>query len=413
MTSYSGEARGSHPNVTRGIVCAPRVPNANCDSHMEEIEPWDAVVIGGGFYGANLALELRKRLPRVRLVEREKGLLRRASYANQARVHNGYHYPRSILTAIRSRHNYGRFCNEFPGAIVDTFTQTYAVARRLSKVNAQQFERFCRRIGAEISPAPKEVTALFSSDLIEAVFVVKEAAFDASAIASQLTESLAHQGVTVTLGVEASEIEPGTPNVVRVRDVDSGKAATISARQVFTCTYSATNQLLSDSGVPCIALRHELAELALVEVPDRLKGLGITVMDGPFFSVMPFPVAGGHSFSHVRYTPHRTWTEDSDHSPNANHVSPGDESSSSFSHMLRDAMRYVPSLADTRYVRSLWEVKTVLPKSERDDSRPAFIRRAGTANIWSVVGAKIDGVYDVLESMEGQLDMARSPAAIG
>ena len=27
-------------------------------------------------------------------------LMQRASYANQARVHNGYHYPRSLLTAL-------------------------------------------------------------------------------------------------------------------------------------------------------------------------------------------------------------------------------------------------------------------------------------------------------------------------
>lgn len=379
---------------------------------MEETELWDAVVIGGGFYGANLALELRKRLPLVQLIEREAGLLRRASYANQARVHNGYHYPRSILTAMRSRHNYDRFCHQFPGATVATFTQLYAVARRLSKVNASQYERFCRRIGAEIAPAPKQLAALFNSELIEAVFVVKEAAFDASAVAVVLGESLARRGVTVTLGAEASAIEPGAPNVVHVRDVNSGNTSRLSARQVFTCTYSATNRLLFASRVPLIPLRHELAELALVEVPDRLKGLGITVMDGPFFSVMPFPAAGGHSFSHVRYTPHRTWIEDSDHPPGPHDSGPSDETSSSFAHMLRDAARYVPSLAGTRYVRSLWEVKTVLPKSERDDSRPAFIRRAGNADIWSVVGAKIDGIYDVLESMEGQLDTAGSRAAI-
>src|SRR5689334_16069220 len=70
---------------------------------------YDAVVVGGGFYGARLALLLRRRGERVLLVEREATLLARASIRNQARVHNGYHYPRSVLTSMRSRVNYRRF----------------------------------------------------------------------------------------------------------------------------------------------------------------------------------------------------------------------------------------------------------------------------------------------------------------
>jgi glycine/D-amino acid oxidase-like deaminating enzyme len=66
-------------------------------------ESCEAAVIGGGFYGLYLAEYLAARVGRVLLFEREPGLMRRASYANQARVHNGYHYPRSVLTALRSR----------------------------------------------------------------------------------------------------------------------------------------------------------------------------------------------------------------------------------------------------------------------------------------------------------------------
>jgi hypothetical protein len=153
-----------------------------------------------------------------------------------------------------------------------------------------------------------------------------------------------------------------------------------------------------------MSLRHELAELALVQVPDHLKNVGITVMDGPFFSIMPFPPAGLHSLSHVRYTPHLTWTE-------SNHAQPTapPPRATSFAHMLRDAVRYVPSLAGTRYVQSLWETKTIVPNSEHDDSRPAVIQRVGNADVWSIVGAKIDGIYDALESIESQLNPVSAP----
>src|SRR5258706_13678139 len=115
--------------------------------------PMADVVIGGGFFGCRLALALRERGERVTVVEREADLLLRASANNQARVHGGYHYPRSILTGLRSRVNYPRFVAEFGSCIDRSFRHYYAVARRQSHVTARQFELFCQRIGARLSHA--------------------------------------------------------------------------------------------------------------------------------------------------------------------------------------------------------------------------------------------------------------------
>ena len=92
----------------------------------------DAVIIGGGFYGAAIAVYLAKQrgLKRITLIEREPTLLARASYNNQARVHNGYHYPRSFTTAYRSRINLPKFVRDWPDAVKQDFTKLYAIARR-------------------------------------------------------------------------------------------------------------------------------------------------------------------------------------------------------------------------------------------------------------------------------------------
>ena len=60
---------------------------------------YDYVVIGGGFYGCCLALYLRSISARVLVVEAGPRLMDRASRVNQARVHTGFHYPRSAATA--------------------------------------------------------------------------------------------------------------------------------------------------------------------------------------------------------------------------------------------------------------------------------------------------------------------------
>ena len=82
-------------------------------------ERYDFCVIGGGFYGCCLALWLRAQAGTVLLLEKESSLLSRASAINQARVHTGFHYPRSLSTAIRSLINMPRFVLEFRKAIVD------------------------------------------------------------------------------------------------------------------------------------------------------------------------------------------------------------------------------------------------------------------------------------------------------
>ena len=103
---------------------------------MSDRDHFDAVIVGGGFYGARLSLQLRATGRTVLLVERESGLLGRASLRNQARVHNGYHYPRSLLTSLRSRLNYARFLEEYDECVDRSFPHYYAIGRGMSKITA-------------------------------------------------------------------------------------------------------------------------------------------------------------------------------------------------------------------------------------------------------------------------------------
>lgn len=47
--------------------------------------------------------------------------MQEASLFNQARVHGGYHYPRSLTTAARGRANYAKFIDEFNDAVIRQF----------------------------------------------------------------------------------------------------------------------------------------------------------------------------------------------------------------------------------------------------------------------------------------------------
>lgn len=351
--------------------------------------------MGGGFFGCRLALHLRRFLPSVLLLEESPGLLTRASFNNQARVHQGYHYPHSLLTALRSRVNFMRFTEEYADCVDSSFEKYYAISRDFSSVTAAQFKAFCLRIGAPLEPASAEVRSAFSTS-IEDVFLVREYAFDASKLRSRLDEQLRAAGVEVRCGVRAVAVEARAGGHLSLSITSGEKPACETAARVFNCTYSALNRLLSASSLPLIPLKHEGTEIALVEPPSLLMDKGVTVMCGPFFSVMPFPALGKHSLSHVRYTPHCSWIDDVHTALRPPWTPPQGVGQSAFDRMIRDARRYMPCLSECKQAGSLWETKTVLPASEVDDGRPILFRaHHGVHGLYCVLGGKIDNVYDV------------------
>ena len=77
-------------------------------------DKYSVLVLGGGFFGMNIAEHFSNQGKKVLLCEKYGNFMSRASYSNQARIHNGYHYPRSVLTAMRSRISFPRFVKDFP-----------------------------------------------------------------------------------------------------------------------------------------------------------------------------------------------------------------------------------------------------------------------------------------------------------
>lgn len=361
------------------------------------MEHYDAIIIGGGFYGCTIALYLKERfsLRKILIVEREEGLLKRASYNNQARVHNGYHYPRSFTTAYRSRVNLPQFCRDWPDVIKKDFTKIYAIARRNSKVTARQFGRFCQQIGASLRPVPAEIRGLFNSTLIEDVFLAEEYAFDAHLLGEWSKETLRKSDIEVALGATVSSVVlEGQKKRVALED-----GTLLLSDALFNCTYAGLNQIGGDFGNVGRKLKQEIAELALVEVPEPLKNIGITVMDGPFFSMMPFPHRKLHTLSHVRYTPHTFWYDQKGTNPYERLQAYAKETR--VDRMLRDVRRYLPAISSSQYHDSIFEVKTVLLKNEGDDGRPIlFERHPRLPRCYSILGGKIDNIYDIFAQLD-------------
>lgn len=363
------------------------------------------LVIGGGFFGMYIADYFARRGADVSLYEKEPDFMQRASLVNQARVHNGYHYPRSVLTALRSRASFPRFCEEFADCIDDSFQSYYLVGKLLSKVTGIQFEKFCQRIGAYCEPAPHKITRLVNPNLVDAVFSTSEYAFDAVKLKQHMLARIGNAGVNYHLNQRVASVAKTDSAIEVTLAEEDNKGETLEVDQVFNCSYAMINHVLEASRLELIPLKHEMTEMCLVEVPPPLQEMALTVMCGPFFSSLPYPSrAGLHTFSHVRYTPHYQWYDEPGKSYREAHQHfDRVEKPSAWRAMIADAQRYLPLLSECRYRESIWEVKTVLPRSEVDDSRPILFKRdVGIPGFHCVMGGKIDNVYDAVNIIEQQ-----------
>lgn len=371
----------------------------------EPYRAYDRLVIGAGAFGLYAAHVYTARDLRVAVVDVDRGRLMRASLVNQARVHNGYHYPRSAFTALASSRYYERFCRDFPQAVNRHFTKIYAISSTGSWTDAEQFEKFCVNVGIRARRVdPRE---LFRPGTIEAAYETSELSFDAGALRGALLDRIRKGPGTCDwfLHRRVARAEPAAEGW----SVELSGGERLQAAVAVNATYAGVNAIRTTFGFSPLPLKYELCEVALVASPQH-RDVGVTVMDGPFFSLMPFGHTGLHSLTAVDYTPRRTSAatlplfECQQRNPRCcpealdNCAACAERPSTTFPLMQALARKYLRSGMDLAFVESLHSVKTVLQTSEVDDARPTLIRTDGSgAGLITVLSGKINTLYDLEE----------------
>lgn len=377
---------------------------------------YDHLILGAGIYGLYAARLLGRRGANVAVVEHDGGPFQRASYINQARVHHGYHYPRSVSTARKTAMYYRRFNSDFPFAMNGDFRKVYAISSVNSLTNSEQFKRFCDYVGipaVEINPS-----RYFNPQYIESAFETEEKAFDPFAVRDFLMEGIAGlKNVEFFPGRRISTVERGGGDYAIVfegggEEGGGGERLTIETPSVVSATYASTNQILRSFGFQHIRIKYEICEVILVDVEGALKEAGITVMDGQFFSIMPFGLAGKHSLTSVAFTPHlvsydtlptfacqeinRKCTPVNLENCNPCPARP----KTAWNYMSQLARKYLKDDSSFSYSSSLYAIKPILAAAELDDSRPTVIRRLSESpSFISVLGGKINTLYDLDEAL--------------
>ena len=267
----------------------------------------DKLIIGAGLYGLYAALYCAKRGQQVEVLEIEQAPFTRATYINQARVHMGYHYPRSLSTAMKSAGYFKRFVEDYSFCIHTSFEQIYATSAHFSWTDAAEFLKFCKDGGIPCKALPVE--EYFQPGLCDGAFLTEEYTYDAHILRDYFLEEIAkYPSVKLHFGREITKIVKLT-DCYEVTALHEGQQEVYRAPFVLNATYASVNQVLEKvEGVTTepFGLKYELCEIILCKASEKIHNIGFTVMDGPFFSIMPFGRTGYHSLTSVTFTPHKT-----------------------------------------------------------------------------------------------------------
>jgi hypothetical protein len=366
---------------------------------------FDVVVIGGGIFGVYAALYLAKQGMRICLIEKEAELLRKASIVNQARLHSGYHYPRSVATALMSDDNKARFTAEHQDFINFQFDKYYAIDKYGSFTDGQQFERFCRYIGIECNRI--KAHSLFNFNRIEALYATKEYSFDPVLIANHYKKKLSEEK-NITILTSSKVIAAEAQQDHWLINLSTNQPFNqLRAAQVINATYAGSNAINRLFGLRDLQLMHEISEIAFVTSP-QVKNLGLTVMDGPFGSIMPYGLSGLLSLSSVAYTHHKVSYDNlptfdcqqintackPDFTSNCNTCFA--KPKSSYRKMLAQMQQYFADHVDFQYFSSFFTIKSKLKANYIDDGRPTEISVLNeNPRFYCIFAGKINSIYEV------------------
>lgn len=368
---------------------------------------YDKIILGAGLYGLYAAEKCGARGQRVLVLERDAAPFMRATYINQARVHMGYHYPRSYSTAIKSAHYFERFCKDYGFCNLTSFDQVYATSAQFSWTDAPAFRRFCAAANIRCDDLAPE--KYFNPGQCDGAFLTTEYTYDAQELKQYYLKALAKlPNVTLIFGHAPESIRAAGD----VWQVKAGDAAA-EAPFLLNATYAGVNEVHAMLGFEPFGIKYELCEIILCTVSHALKNVGITVMDGPFFSIMPFGKTGYHSLTSVTFTPHLTSYDTlpafACQQQSGGRCRPGSlfncndcpaKPASAWPYMSQLARKYLRKEYGFAYSHSLYSMKPILKASEIDDSRPTVIRRMGDEHgpaFYSVLSGKINTVYDLDE----------------
>lgn len=338
-------------------------------------------IIGGGIFGTNCAIELAKFCD-VTIFEKNSSLLSEASFVNQYRHHWGYHYPRSQETVDDIRFAIRDFENLYQKAIVRNFPTYYSIAKEGSKVNAQEYVKFCDRNKLPYTvehPDP----AYLNRDKATTCLKTFEPIYDYLILKKIVRVLLKKRGVKIKFNSEVvgAKITNDGEKILSIKK--AGDLTTEHFDYVVNVTYARHNQFCKWLGFPIKPIRLDLVEALWMKLD--IPRISFAVMDGPFTNMVPTGRDNIFTLVHIKESILRRFVPRDGLVPKNIFTS---SKKTNVKKIIEQSTKWLPIIKQAKYIRSYYVLRAVNAYREHDDARPSDIIEHGFGCL-SILGGKI------------------------
>ncbi|MEK9183897.1 MAG: FAD-dependent oxidoreductase [Patescibacteria group bacterium] len=363
-------------------------------------------VIGGGIFGTTCALILGKQYP-VTLFERHSDILCEASRKNQYRHHAGFHYPRSpeMIREIKSAAK--DFTSFYKNAIIYDFPSFYCVAKDGSKISAKDFLRNCKKlkIWHKKEYPPDE---FLNPDEVDVCVRTREAVYDYDKLKRFISNKIKkNRNINLKLNHRvfgARFLKNGKKIII----IGSGKKK--KQKEVFdyiiNATYANYNQFCDWLGFTKKKLEYRLKEIIVVRLNIK-KGYAITVVDGPFATLIPTVLKNIFTFGDVPLSVRKTYTQ-----KNPVRLSLMEKKLEKFEslwpEMQARCAKWIPIIRDAKYLESMFVILPVDLSAKSTDIRPTDVVNHGRG-CFSILSGKIITCVSAAKNISKEIQSSWTP----
>jgi hypothetical protein len=344
---------------------------------MTDLEKTVAI-IGGGIHGLSSAITLANKGYDVTLLEKKDTLFGGTSGATHNRAHYGYHYPRSLSTATECRNGCKFFLEKYPDTLTFPDKGYYVIAKEGSKTSPEEFKTFCNRLGI---PYTLELPGkeFVHHDMVLEGFGVQEPTFNMIQLRDIMEEEARRSGVHILKSAEFLNLQGSSSGPYSLEFFKDKEKQVLPARFVVNATYAYSNNTLDRLGLPEDKVVYDLqtTEVAIVTAPLEVPPL--TIMDGPFVSLMPFT---GHPGQYLLYDVVNSVVDIS----RTMYFDDTKVYPSHFTKMVESAKRFFPFAGSLEHCRSLFGSRPIRVNAE--DSRETRIKAHRKDGIFSILEGK-------------------------
>ncbi len=245
------------------------------------------LIIGGGIHGFSSAIALSDLDYEIMLIEKKSDFFLGTSGSTHNRAHMGYHYPRAADTVRECLDGLEMFKSQFKDVFIYPNGNYYTISKSNTETTDRQFECFCNQFNLPYEMKWPDKCFLVR-DVISKSFLVPELIFDAKMLKSIFINRAIEKNIILKRNTELLKGQKISDDQFKVKVNENGATTEYVTNLLVNATYAYSNNILKSFGLEHHMKKYKLQILEVPVVRSKHKIPGLTVMDGPFISVMPY-----------------------------------------------------------------------------------------------------------------------------